>query len=1080
MDDSLKQIYGLWNDDKNRVSDGELSLFILNFKKSLVDYLQNDNKRKIFSSMKSTLLNYLTFLTDMSQRYPPVYKTLASEVADIYSILINPFNDLIIRRVTFRSAVVIALFTPYPTTVKKWGNFFAQYFLGQESQKLNVGTPTKADITEYLHDLDCMFQFIDESKKIENKIKLWQLILSCFFNQIRHSTIHIVESRIYANAITRRFAISLSMGEITPLTIENFSYECIIECLEALLTSINYEGEIAITDQILSSSQVAFDYLIHSFPYRFNTDGSKGITPDSKKILKYVYYHPRAETQNKLNYIIKLQDYEFIFYKLLSVYSSFISKTVPMSKQFQSAVLHMRMIIAYMLKSTKSTELLQKLISFICAQSDHAIIMTLVCLYLAISVDFYDSDELYFSKFVQNVSVILEQHNFTNVICITILYFSTYLSCMFMRSLTDLEKFPELIDLANLNPLKFALKSIVSIIESISQIATRKYTFPFLFSPPKNFDKEKSLRYILNFVDTFNPFCNYVLLPAFCEACFHLVNYIFSNELNLDVNFLTGPLFERLVNHISSCNLPNRNYSLVISSKIILSEILRTRVSTQHLMKWNQALVIATTGPNEEFFAKSFYISAGYFLDAAPFSFSIFHVLTSSIARMTPDKQNIYVYTEFLVSSIHVIMASKDMSIPVLDNLVNAVIFLTKTFKQLRVVDSTVSHVLVAFSNAKVNLQSYKDLISGYMQELPNLSEIPSTFLSCFAQLFLVVNEMSTQLADEYIECLFKLSKQHEYFSLSCRLIVDIMLQLEHDSQQMLVCLSFMHRTFTRDRDRKKRNEEYLFFLANYNRQCKSLPMNDDVDLVLVGGVDSFFMLKRNENSVNLHTSHKAGNARYEISIEGNKQFTDVRNSGQISDSWKVFLGMKQMPIFVEMLNEASQNTLQVAPPEKSYIEPFSDIFKRSFLAKYIVKLSCIDDATNEEMIFTETPISFRNFCNALGSVNSKEGCVEIDCKFSPRNDILFKYGQNELSQIHVIWDCRLFTPNSTLFTQNKADLEIVIHPLESGFLKVRMRAGGNFKNGPLMMKQIISRRDLPFLLKQTIVQFCRTTKVKK
>lgn len=151
MDESLKKIYKLWAKDRNRVSDGELSLFIFNFNNYLLEYLQTGNKKKIFSSLKQSFISYLGFISDLSSKYPEIYNKLSKEIIAIHTTLINPYNDQQLRRKTFKSALTIILNNLFFGKVKDWATFFHFYFYGLENQKLNIGTPEKATVNDILH-----------------------------------------------------------------------------------------------------------------------------------------------------------------------------------------------------------------------------------------------------------------------------------------------------------------------------------------------------------------------------------------------------------------------------------------------------------------------------------------------------------------------------------------------------------------------------------------------------------------------------------------------------------------------------------------------------------------------------------------------------------------------------------------------------------------------------------------------------------------------------------------------------------------------------------------------------------------
>ncbi|EAX89673.1 hypothetical protein TVAG_351140 [Trichomonas vaginalis G3] len=801
------------------------------------------------------------------------------------------------------------------------------------------------------------------------------------------------ESNIIADAIIRNMYIEFTKGNITPLHIISFNSRTLYESFVIILTSISNNSQISFQDQYIPVENLIFDYIIGNFPSRYISFQNEDKTNESFSVLTTGFLEETQTTHEKYKYILSLTDSENLPYELLSIYANLIPKFTPSSKQFKEIMLHLRMTIKCIIEISNSSSILMKLISFINSCQNSYIIIPLCSIYLTLIADFYYMEELYLSKFYETILNIFTKKEDKRRMTALLNHFSIFYCVTFMRSIISLEQFPNHLEMANENPVLFALKCIISNIDCMSQLHSFNKDFPFLFIKPNTRNKANSERFLLCFIDKFNQIADYLILPSFSRAFFQMANFV---GYRIDCSFLSSHLLRRMIDHIKDGQLDNRYYSLVTSSDIMLSDMLSHGISKQLAMNFVQALFIATTDSDEEFFIKSFFLATKYFLEAKPFSFAIFHALISNFVRL-PHKalsHDIYQYVDFIASCFQVIQSSSyKMPLNPYSSLIASIKMIIEKFRgkeNIKVVDSMISQIFVSFFNSSEKLPFGVELITifeKYLEGINELPEIPRTFLTIFPPFFNKVNETSEHLAAVYINCLVSIGNKEANFIFSCELLVDILFKIQEKTKFMPIILRFFDHQFSQDRDRQKRNEEYAFFINNYKKKCANINFDDDQDFLLVRGGDPYLWFRRRNGIIQISSSNITGSSKYCIDFESNCKLLPFdrkcckKQADLLNESWGILTPAKPIGILVDMMNDFAHKEFQVADDIQLFAPSMKKIFSRNLKTTCKANILYVNsDKFDKAADVSKFSPDFISFLKSLGKVKFFEKSVEITC----------------------------------------------------------------------------------------------------
>ena len=187
--------------------------------------------------------------------------------------------------------------------------------------------------------------------------------------------------------------------------------------------------------------------------------------------------------------------------------------------------------------------------------------------------------------------------------------------------------------------------------------------------------------------------------------------------------------------------------------------------------------------------------------------------------------------------------------------------------------------------------------------------------------------------------------------------------------------------------------------------------------------------------------------------------------------------------MLIDIFNENSKLNLQVAYNKEEFWAPFQNFFKRTkvefikVLCQFIPSGSSRYKATKVE--WENMPTAFKRFVESLGEVRKNEDGKIVAHYKDVRTDVEFFIGATIEHKINIIWDNDGQAMNSANAQWNQNKTEIEVAPLQNGYFRVRVRVKEKFAGGPLSAKQIVSKRNLAHLIRQTVINVSRTiTKV--
>ena len=608
--------------------------------------------------------------------------------------------------------------------------------------------------------------------------------------------------------------------------------------------------------------------------------------------------------------------------------------------------------------------------------------------------------------------------------------------------------------------------------------------------------KDHINRFIVDLLNSFQDSTESLMLPTMCESYVQMVNFIVPDD-NSDFSLLYNVLLDKLLSNLLEKDCPYLPLKFRILSNVITSDYISPFFTKNRCIRLITAMINSCQMNHTQDFLTAFFISVNYFLDSKPFAFSLIQMLTPLLARiniMNLDKVEFSTLASFTTSIFTIMKSSQSqtsiqISKSLTPQLIHTIKDMIQNTKYIKTIDSMLSHIFInaiLFSQQTqiIDPELY-EIFNTYLTEiLPEQEQTPHVFLKTISQCAIPIISYYPLLIEEFIKTLNKIiisSKQEIYTS--CSLLVDILLQLPPNSQYIKQIYSFLSQDFGEKKYNRFRDEEYNFYISNYKREFTEHSFDKDQDLILLSGIDRHSVVKLFGDYLRLSITTSTNSSIYKFSdINSTKnQISALRNPVTIENCWGSLVSISSFPLFIDAFNENNNLRLQVSLNQNEHIQAFTQLFKRNKVN--IITSSCQfipKDCTRDKvppLSWDKYPPDFKNFLKSFGNVSFETNENEHDqidivnvIYKNSRNKLICKVGNKADKIFSIIWDDggKAMNKATTQWNQNKVEIDIM--PIENGYFRVRVRVKELYNVGPLCQKQIVSKRNLPLLIRQTVI----------